>query len=96
LYTFVQSKSAKRLDLEQDGRYAFHAHYDPRAPHEFQVRGRARMVTDDATRAAIAANWFFNTRDYPLFELLIDHALLGTRPTADDWPPQYVSWKASS
>ena len=33
LYTFVQAQSGKRRDLEEDGRYAFHAHYDPRAPH---------------------------------------------------------------
>lgn len=94
LYTFVQAKSAKRTDLETDGRYALHSHYDPQAPHEFQVRGRARAITDEATRSAIAANWFFNAKDYPLFELLIDTALLGHRPTADDWPPQYTSWKA--
>lgn len=95
LYTFVQSKSAKRTDLAQDGRYALHTHYDPQAPHEFMVRGRARQVTDEATRSAVAANWFFNARDYPLYELLIESALLGLRPTADDWPPVYTSWKPS-
>lgn len=92
LYTFVQSKSAKRTDLEQDGRYALHAHYDPQAPHEFQVRGHARQITDEATRSAVAANWFFNAKDYPLFELLIETALYGSRPTANDWPPVYTSW----
>jgi hypothetical protein len=95
LYTFVQAKSAKRADLDEDGRYALHAHYDPNAPHEFMVRGRARMVTDEATRTAVAAGWFFNAKDYPLFELLIEHALLGERPTANDWPPVYVSWRES-
>jgi hypothetical protein len=94
LYTFVQSKSAKRTDLDEDGRYALHAHYDPAAPHEFMLRGYARAVTDEATRAAVAANWFFNAKDYPLYELLIESALLGHRPTADDWPPRYTSWKA--
>src|SRR5687768_6193555 len=48
LYTFVQSKSAKRADLDSDGRYALHTHYDPQAPHEFMVRGRAQPVLDDA------------------------------------------------
>jgi len=94
LYTFVQAKSAKRADLETDGRYALHTHCDPQAPHEFQVRGRTRAITDEAIRGPIVANWFFNAKDYPLFELLIDTALLGERPTADDWPPQYTSWKA--
>ncbi len=95
LYTFVQPRSGKAHDLQVDGRYAMHTHYDPQAPHEFQVRGRARLVADPAQRAAIAANWFFNARDYPLYELLIEHALLGHRPTANDWPPAYSSWKAS-
>ena len=93
LYTFVQSKSAKRLDLDEDGRYAVHTHYDPNAPHEFMVRGRAREVTDAATKSAVAADWFFNAKDYPLYELLIEHALLGRRPTANDWPPVYSSWR---
>ncbi len=93
LYTFVQAKSAKRADLDGDGRYALHTHYDPHAPHEFMIRGRAREVTDEATRAAVAADWFFNAKDYPLYELLIEHALLGERPTANDWPPVYSSWK---
>jgi hypothetical protein len=93
LYTFVQPKSGKNRDLSSDGRYALHAHYDPQAPHEFQVRGRAHLIDDPALRSSVAANWFFNAKDYPLYELMIDHALLGHRPTADDWPPQYSSWK---
>ncbi|MDL2335231.1 MAG: pyridoxamine 5'-phosphate oxidase family protein [Chloroflexota bacterium] len=95
LYAFVQPKSGKAHDLATDGRFALHAHYDPQAPHEFQVRDRARLVDDPAQRDAIAANWFFNAKDYPLYELLIEHALLGERPTANDWPPLYSSWKAS-
>ena len=97
LYTFVQGKSAKRRDLDEDGRYAFHAHYDPQAPHEFQVRGRAVEVTDAALRASIAKDWFFTVQDsYPLYELMIETALLGERPTANDWPPVYTTWSASA
>jgi len=92
-YTFVQDKSAKRRDLEEDGRYAFHAHFVHEAPHEFLVRGRAAEVTDTELRARIAKDWFFNVADsYPLYELLIEHAVLGERPTANDWPPVYTSW----
>jgi hypothetical protein len=94
LCTFVQTKSGKAHDLATDGRYALHAHYDPQAPHEFQVRGRAVLVDDRERRAAIAKDWFFNAKDYPLYELMIEHALLGERPTADDWPPVYTSWMA--
>src|SRR4051795_10379687 len=58
-YTFVQGKSAKRRDLEEDGRYAFHSHYDPSAPSEFLVRGHAVAVSDPVLRARVAADWFF-------------------------------------
>ena len=92
LYTFVQSKSAKRADLEPGRSLRAPCALRPKAPHEFQVRGRARAVNDDHVRAAVAADWFFDAKDYPLFELLIEHALYGFRPTADDWPPVYTSW----
>jgi hypothetical protein len=94
LYTFVQARSAKRADLDEDGRYALHTHMDPAAPHELMLRGRAVLIDDAALRSTIAADWFFKVSDtYPLYELLIEHALLGERPTADDWPPRYSSWK---
>jgi hypothetical protein len=93
LYTFAQGKSAKRRDLDEDGRYAFHTHIDPQAPSEFLVRGRVLEVTDRELRATIAKDWFFNVQDsYPLYELLVEHVLLGERATANDWPPVYTSW----
>ena len=89
--------SPKLVDLERDGRYALHSHHDPAAPSEFALRGRARLVEDDAVRSAVAAEWSFEVDDmYRLFELSIDSALLGVRPTADDWPPKYTSWKAKA
>jgi hypothetical protein len=95
-YTFVQGGSGKRRDLDSDGRYAFHTVYDPQAPSEFLVRGRVAEVKDADLRARIARNWYFNVADsYPLYELMIEHAMLGERPTANDWPPKYTSWKAS-
>jgi hypothetical protein len=94
LLTFVIVGSAKARDLARDGRYALHAHQDPAAPHEFQVRGRALAVTDASTRAAAAREWSFEVDDgYVLYELSIDHAVLGDRPSADDWPPVYTSWR---
>jgi hypothetical protein len=94
LYAFVQGHSAKARDLEADGRYAIHAHQDPAEPHEFMLRGHALLVEDAATRAAIARDWFFTVADdYPLYELLIEHALFGERASADEWPPRYRSWK---
>ena len=94
LYVFVLP-SAKRTDLELDGRFALHAHQDPAAPGEFAVRGRAVLVEEDAARAAAAAVWPFDVDDtYSLFELRLEAAVLGRRPTADDWPPRYETWSA--
>jgi len=94
LLVFIQGHSAKARDLEANPHYALHAYVDPAAPHEFLVRGQARLVTDAATRQAAAADWFFTVGDsYPLYELLIEHALLGERDSADDWPPRYRSWR---
>lgn len=92
LYAFLL-KSAKRVDLEQDGRYALHSHLDPAAPNEFEVRGRARVI-GNPVRSTVAAGWSFEVDDgYELFEFSIESALVGRRPTADDWPPKYATWR---
>lgn len=94
LYVFV-GRSPKRADLEADGRYALHAHVDPEAPSEFSLRGRARLVTDVATRDAVAGVWPFEPDEtYALFELAIDSALAGVRGSPEEWPPRYTSWRA--
>ena len=93
LLTFVQAGSAKRRDLESDDRYALHTHIDPTAPDEFEVRGRAREVDDPELRQHALDAWSFDGSDYPLYELDVEHALLGRRATADDWPPVYTSWR---
>ena len=94
LYVFVLD-SAKRRDLEEDGRYALHAHQDQAAPDEFSVRGRARLVPAGAVRDRVATGWFFEVDDtYWLFELRIETAILGER-SADEWPPRYTRWSAS-
>jgi hypothetical protein len=93
LYAFVITSSAKRRDLGSDGRYALHTHQDPAAPSEVMVRGRASEVVDPAERSRVAAGWAFDVDEtYTLFEFSIETALLGARPTADDWPPRYTAW----
>lgn len=93
LYTFVIARSAKRIDLESDGRYAMHTHVDPAAPSEFSIRGRATAVDAEDTRAAVAAHWPFTVDEtYRLFELSVEAALLGDRSSPDEWPPRYSSW----
>ena len=97
LLTVVLGDSAKARDLQADGRYALHTHQDPARPDEFQVRGRARVVTDPAFRARAAATWPFEVGDEDLVvELRIEHALLGERPGPDAWPPAYRSWRAAA
>lgn len=96
LLVFVQGHSAKARDLAANPHYALHAHQDPAVPHEFMVRGQARLVTDASIRETATADWYFTpSDDYPLYELLIEHALLGERASADDWPPKYRSWRSS-
>jgi hypothetical protein len=93
LYAFLL-QSAKRSDLEQDGRYALHTHQDPAAPDEFSVRGRAHVVDDPDTRARVAGAWAFEPDDsYVLVEFDIERAVLGLRG-ADEWPPRYRRWSA--
>jgi hypothetical protein len=95
LYVFVIAASPKRLDLEEDGRFALHTHQDPAAPSEVALRGRARLVDDPGERARVGGGWAFEVDEgYTLFEFSIESALLGARPTADDWPPRYTSWRA--
>jgi hypothetical protein len=97
LYAFVIARSPKKLDLELDRRYALHTHQDPAAPSEVALRGRARLVDAPDERERVAAGWAFDVDDsYALFEFSIESALLGARPTADDWPPLYTSWRATS
>jgi hypothetical protein len=91
---FIIQDSPKYRDLEQDGRYAMHSHQDQAAPDELAIRGRARLVTDAAGRAAVAATWSFEPDDtYGLFAFDIDSAVLGQRG-ADEWPPRYTRWTA--
>jgi hypothetical protein len=97
LYAFVIGRSAKRLDLETDGRFAMHTHVDPAVPAEVSLRGRARLVDDDDERSRVAARWAFEADEtYTLFEFSIETALRGARATADDWPPRYTSWSSRS
>jgi hypothetical protein len=95
LYAFLLP-SAKRTDLEQDGRYALHTHQDPAAPDEFSLRGRVRVIDDAAVRARVADAWPFEVDDtYLLVELSVEHAVLGLRG-AEEWPPRYRRWSAGS
>jgi hypothetical protein len=91
LYAFLL-RSAKRVDLERDGRYALHTHQDAADPSEFSVRGRARLIEDPEVRTAVGDSWFFTIDEtYHLFEFPIESAVLGLRGP-DEWPPRYTRW----
>ena len=95
LYVFLLP-SAKRTDLERDGRYALHTHQDPAAPDEFSVRGRAAVIDEADIRARVADAWPFDVDDtYLLVELDVEQAILGLRG-ADEWPPRYTRWCAET
>lgn len=95
LYAFIL-KSAKRVDLERDGRFALHTHIDPASPSEFSVRGRASLIETAATIDSVGRQWYFEVDDaYELFEFSIESAILGFRNDADEWPPRYSSWSAA-
>jgi hypothetical protein len=48
-------------------------------------------------RGTAVAAWPFEVDDgYALYDLSIDHALLGRRASADEWPPVYTSWKPTA
>lgn len=96
LVAFIND-SPKGRDLERDGRYALHSHLDLEVPHELELRGRARLVTDRALRDEAAAGWSFTVDDgYRLFELDIEHALLGERASRRAWPPRYTTWTSGA
>jgi hypothetical protein len=95
LFAFILA-SAKRRDLELDGRYALHAHQDPAAPNEFSLRGRARAIEDPEVRSTVGSAWSFEVDEsYALFEFSIESALLGVRDGPNAWPPRYTSWSAT-
>lgn len=85
--------SAKLTDLTSDGRYALHAHLDPKAPNELLLRGRVRELTDADVRTAAIAAWPFEPDDeYRLFAFDIETVLVGRRDSPNEWPPRYSRW----
>jgi hypothetical protein len=102
LYCFVVD-SAKRRDLERDGRYALHSYPPEESDDEAYLTGHARPVTDrtvithlaDALHASPAVDW-------RLFELTIETAMLrrhgpaGALPLAMSlrFPPITLKWQA--
>ena len=94
LFIATHPESPKRLDLARDGRYVIHA-LPGKDDAEFLIRGIARRVTDDQTRASVgdAAGHTISDHDW-IFEYDIQEAMMAhwenvgqpdTRPVRKFW-----------
>jgi len=101
LYCFVVN-SAKRRDLERDGRYALHSYPPEESDDEAYVTGHAHPVTDPAVITRLAEALRASPMvDWRLFELDITTAMLrrhgpaGALPLAMTlrYPPITRSWR---
>jgi hypothetical protein len=77
VYLRVGAPTPKRSDLERDGRYALHAPVGE-SDEEFQISGRAALVTDPEERRAVHAAIRFSFQEAdPVFSLGIERCLWG-------------------
>ena len=77
LFVLITAESPKRDDLLRDGRYALQSFPQPKpGSDEFYVTGRAVLIDDAATRAAILrdAQHMANASE-TAFELLLDRVM---------------------
>jgi hypothetical protein len=102
LFAFIVP-SPKREDLIRDGRYALHSFPADDNEDAFYITGRAKSVTDDETRTALAAQYAqeremaeppIELADWMLFSFDVETCLL-TRTTGHGDPaPQHAVWHA--
>ena len=78
LFALITPASPKQHDLLRDGRYALQAFPQPKAgSDEFYLAGKAMLVDDAATRAAILRDAKHMAAPSEIaFELLIDRVML--------------------
>jgi hypothetical protein len=99
LHVLVTPESPKRRDLARDGRFALQSFPEPKpSGDEFYVAGRARLVEDEATRAAVLsdARHMANAAE-AVFELSIER-VLHTRwehPLTPEMRPVRQKWRPS-
>ncbi len=93
LFAFMEPTSPKAKDIQWNGMYAMHSLVtDWQGTNgEFQISGRAFLLTDDASREAAVRSCPYKPNDrYILFEFKIDRCL--TNYYADGLP-HASSWK---
>lgn len=95
--------SPKLEDLRRDGRYSLHCFPPADDEDAFYVTGRARVLHDDALRAAVAQQFVAERAvfsvpppedDQALVELDLDTVLLTRTTGHGDLEPQHTVWKA--
>lgn len=93
LYVLASAGTPKVPQLRRDPRYALHAQVGA-DDLEFQIAGRARLLTSTAERAEVLDAVPFDSfdPDDPIFELLIGSALAVTWPAPDS--PARLRWAA--
>jgi hypothetical protein len=101
LYTLVVP-SPKRQDLLRDGRFALHSFASPTVDDEFFLAGRVVHHESpdlvEKIRAAQQASGATTSDTEKLFEYQLERALYSRykpRGTPDNWPPEYLRWRAS-
>jgi hypothetical protein len=101
LYTLVVS-SPKRQDLLRHGRFALHSFASPTVDDEFFLAGRVVHHESpdlvEKIRAAQQASGATTSDTEKLFEYQLERALYSRykpRGTPDNWPPEYLRWRAS-
>ena len=98
LYVFMEPTSPKGHDLRRNGLFALHTPVDAPLPTVPQVyfSGRATVVEDPKTRAAVIRTAGYPVLDrFVLFELVVEN-VMRTRPGTEDpyavtrefWPPR--------
>ncbi|MCI0547875.1 MAG: pyridoxamine 5'-phosphate oxidase family protein [Candidatus Rokubacteria bacterium] len=99
LFVLITAASPKRQDLLTDGRYALQTFPQPKpGSDEFYVSGRARLVDDAATRAAVFRDAKHMADEAEtLFELWLDR-VMHTRwenVLTRDMRPVHQKWRAA-
>ena len=97
--------SPKQQDLRRDGRYAIHSFPCPENEDAFYFTGKARLVEDEAVRAALGRQFVEERSQFPvptpadqdaLFEFAVETCLL-TRTTGHGDPsPVHTVWRSAS
>jgi len=100
LFAFIVP-SPKQADLRRDGWYSLHSFPSDDNEDAFYMSGHACVVTDDAVRRSVSAQ-FVDERsqfavpepapDHVLFEFDLDHCLLTTTTGHGDGVPRHQVW----